>query len=56
MSRRAWDSRDWGAVVARLKERDATGIDAAGQMTDAMIQDVSASNTSRRSSSAGLEA
>ena len=36
----AWNSRDWSAVVARLKERDATGIDAAGQMTDAMIQDV----------------
>ncbi len=34
----AWDSRDWSAVVSRLKERDATGIDAAGQMTDAMIR------------------
>jgi hypothetical protein len=37
----AWDSRDWSAVVSRLSERNATGIDAAGQMTDAMIQDVS---------------
>jgi hypothetical protein len=37
----AWDSRDWSAVVSRLKERDAAGIDAAGQMTDAMIRDVS---------------
>ncbi len=36
-----WHSRDWGAVVARLKECDATGIDAAGQMTDAMLEDVS---------------
>src|SRR6185312_7622367 len=31
----AWDSRDWSAVVSRLKERDITGIGAAGQMTDA---------------------
>lgn len=37
----AWDSRDWGAVVSRLKERDANGVKAEGQMTDAMIQDVS---------------
>jgi hypothetical protein len=37
----AWNSRDWSAVVSRLKEHDITGINAAGQMTDAMIQDVS---------------
>jgi Leucine Rich repeat len=37
----AWDSRDWSAVVSRLKEGAATGITAAGQMTDAMIEDVS---------------
>src|SRR5262249_14866838 len=37
----AWDSRDWSAVVACLKERAFTGIGARGQMTDAMIQDVS---------------
>ena len=37
----AWDSRDWSAVVSRLKECAAAGIDAAGQMTDAMIEDVS---------------
>jgi hypothetical protein len=28
-------------VVARLKESDAGGVDAAGQMTDAMLEDVS---------------
>jgi hypothetical protein len=37
----AWGSRNWGAVVARLEERDLTGLGAAGQMTDAMIRDVS---------------
>jgi hypothetical protein len=36
-----WHSRDWTAVIARLKESDATGIDAGGQMTDAMLEDVS---------------
>jgi hypothetical protein len=36
-----WGSRDWGAVVARLEEGDLTGLGAAGQMTDAMIRDVS---------------
>jgi Leucine Rich repeat len=36
-----WHSRDWRAVVARLKDADATGIDAHGQMTDAMLEDVS---------------
>jgi hypothetical protein len=38
----AWDSRDWSAVVSRLKDSDITGIAARGQMTDAMIQDISA--------------
>lgn len=38
--RPVWDSRDWSAIVSRLKEHAATGIEAAGQMTDAMIQDV----------------
>jgi Leucine Rich repeat len=37
----SWQSRDWSAVVARLKEGDATGIDADGQMTDVMLEDVS---------------
>ncbi len=37
----AWHSRDWSAVVARLQELDAAGIDAAGQMTDAMLEDLS---------------
>jgi hypothetical protein len=36
-----WHSRDWSAVVARLKERDVAGIDVGGQMTDAMLEDVS---------------
>jgi hypothetical protein len=36
-----WDSRDWSVVVARLTEREATGIDAGSQMTDAMLQEVS---------------
>jgi hypothetical protein len=36
-----WVSRNWGEVVSRLKELSAAGIDAAGQMTDSMIQDVS---------------
>jgi hypothetical protein len=36
-----WHSRDWSAVVARLKENDAAGVDAGGQMTDAMLEDVS---------------
>jgi hypothetical protein len=38
---RPWDSRDWSAVLSRLTGSDITGIDAAGQMTDAMIQDIS---------------
>jgi hypothetical protein len=37
----AWHSRDWRAVLARLKEPDAAGIHAHGQMTDAMLLDVS---------------
>ena len=37
----AWHSRNWSAVVARLNENDAAGIDADGQMTDAMLEDVS---------------
>ncbi len=36
-----WHSRDWSVVVARLKEGDASGLDAGGQMTDAMLDDVS---------------
>jgi Leucine Rich repeat len=35
------DSRDWRAVVAHLMESGASGIDARGQMTDAMLEDVS---------------
>jgi len=34
-------SRDWNAVVALLHEGVASGIDADGQMTDAMLEDVS---------------
>ncbi len=36
-----WQSRDWRAVLAYLKESDAPGIDACGQMTDAMLDHVS---------------
>ena len=36
-----WGSRDWGEVLARLKEHGAAGIDAEGQMTDAMLGDLS---------------
>jgi hypothetical protein len=36
-----WHSRDWNAVVARLHESDAAGIDAEGQMTDAMLENLS---------------
>jgi hypothetical protein len=36
-----WHSRDWGAALARLVECDAVGLDAAGQMNDAMLRDVS---------------
>jgi hypothetical protein len=38
---RAWHSRDWATVVARLKEGDAAGLDAHGQMNDALLEDVS---------------
>ena len=37
----SWHSRDWGAVVARVNERDAAGVDGQGQMTDAMLEEVS---------------
>ena len=37
----SWQSRDWSAVVARLNESGAVGVDARGQMTDAMLEDVS---------------
>ena len=36
-----WQSRDWNAVVARVKEGATAGIDAGGQMTDAMLDDLS---------------
>ncbi len=36
-----WQSRDWGAVLAYLKESDSQGIDASGQMTDAMLDHAS---------------
>ena len=39
--RPAWSSRDWSAIVSRLKDHGTDGIDAAGEMTDAMIEDVS---------------
>jgi hypothetical protein len=34
-----WHSRDWNSVLMRLKETGARGIDADGQMTDAMLED-----------------
>jgi hypothetical protein len=37
----SWHSRDWNAVVGRLREGSAAGIDAAGQMTDPMLEDLS---------------
>jgi hypothetical protein len=37
----SWQSREWTAVLARLSECDAAGIDAHGQMTDAMLEIVS---------------
>lgn len=36
-----WESRDWAEIISRLEGGGAVGIDAAGQMTDAMIRDVS---------------
>jgi hypothetical protein len=35
-----WQSREWDAVLGRLKEGSLVGIDAAGQMTDAMLEDL----------------
>jgi hypothetical protein len=35
-----WQSREWNAVLARLQESSLVGIDAAGQMTDAMLEDL----------------
>jgi hypothetical protein len=35
-----WHSRDWNAVLGHLRERKPIGIDAAGQMTDAMLEDL----------------
>lgn len=37
----AWSSREWGAVIGRLKETGGAGIDAEGQMTDAMLEELS---------------
>jgi hypothetical protein len=36
-----WQSREWNAVLGRLKESGQLAIDAAGQMTDAMLEDLS---------------
>jgi hypothetical protein len=36
-----WESRDWVEIISRLEKGGAAGIDAAGQMTDAMIRDAS---------------
>jgi hypothetical protein len=36
-----WNSRDWSAVVGRLSESHIVGIDADGQMTDAMLEEAS---------------
>jgi len=36
-----WHSRDWNAVLGHLRERKLIGIDAAGQMTDRMLEDLS---------------
>lgn len=35
-----WSSREWTAVMRRLMHADATGLDAHGQMTDALLADV----------------
>jgi hypothetical protein len=37
----SWASRSWSEVISRLAEGDRTGLDAAGQMTDAMLGDLS---------------
>src|SRR5260370_21596781 len=36
-----WHSRDWDAALGHLRERKLIGIDAAGQMTDCMLEDLS---------------
>jgi hypothetical protein len=36
-----WSSREWHTVLARVSQSNATGIDADGQMTDAMLSDLS---------------
>jgi hypothetical protein len=36
-----WQSREWNAVLDQLKASRLVGIDAAGQMTDAMLEDLS---------------
>jgi hypothetical protein len=35
-----WQAREWSAVVNHLKESSLVGMDAAGQMTDAMLEDL----------------
>jgi hypothetical protein len=35
-----WESREWDAVLSHLKESSLVGIDAAGQMTDDMLEDL----------------
>jgi hypothetical protein len=35
-----WQSREWDAVLSHLKASSLLGIDAAGQMTDAMLEDL----------------
>jgi hypothetical protein len=36
-----WSSRDWNAVLSRLRQSDAIGIAAQGQMTNSMLSDLS---------------
>jgi hypothetical protein len=35
-----WQSREWNAVLSHLKAGGLIGVDAAGQMTDAMLEDL----------------
>jgi hypothetical protein len=35
-----WQTRDWNAMLGHLKEHSAIGIDAAGQLTDAMLAEL----------------
>jgi hypothetical protein len=35
-----WQSREWNAVLGHLRESGLVGVDAAGQFTDAMLQDL----------------